>query len=140
MPVPAYPYNRHEQYLNRIATGEGDIPPYPQNREEQYLAAIVENGGGGGGSGGGVLVVNEVDGTLDKSWQEIHDAMLSGIVVMPSISTTEDVYGKYEALYSFGVTCISDVQYEYPEYNTYTISTENANYVCSTADGYPAKE
>ena len=81
MSVPAYPYNRHEQYLNRIATGEGDIPPYPQNREEQYLAAIVENGGGGGGgSGGGVLVVTAAEneqGTklvCDKTAAEMYAA------------------------------------------------------------------
>lgn len=74
MGVPAYPYNRHEQYLNRIATGEGDIPPYPQNREEEYLNAIVENGGGGGGSSlpevtaddnGDVLTV--VEGAWEKA-------------------------------------------------------------------------
>lgn len=28
----------------------------------------------GGGSGGGALVVHDVDGTLDKTWQEIHDS------------------------------------------------------------------
>ena len=84
MSVPAYPYNRHEQYLNRIATGEGDIPPYPQNREEQYLAAIVENGGGG--SSGGVLVVNttfDADTVFvcDKTWTEIHQAPFAVIVI-----------------------------------------------------------
>lgn len=29
-------------------------------------------------SGGGVLVVHNTDGTLDKTWQEIYDAMISG--------------------------------------------------------------
>lgn len=33
-------------------------------------------------SGGGVLVVTDTDGTLDKTWQEIHDAMLSGGAVI----------------------------------------------------------
>ena len=49
MPIPSYPENRREAYLNNIATGSGEIPPYPENREEQYLAAIARNGGGGGG-------------------------------------------------------------------------------------------
>lgn len=33
-------------------------------------------------SSGGVLVVTDTDGTLDKTWQEIHDAMLSGGAVV----------------------------------------------------------
>lgn len=37
---------------------------------------------GGGGSGGGVLVVTDTEGTLNKTWQEIHDAMLSGGAVV----------------------------------------------------------
>lgn len=107
MPVPAYPYNRHEQYLNRIATGEGDIPPYPQNREEQYLAAIVDNGGGGGGTGGGVFVNMTWDDatqsySLDKTAGELYDAILSGAVIYCKDTTsiylvvwvnTEDGYG-----------------------------------------------
>ena len=35
--------------------------------------------GNGGGSGGGVLVVTDTDGTLDKTWQEIHDAAFAVI-------------------------------------------------------------
>ena len=47
------------------------------------IAAIAKaigggSGGGGGSSGGGVLVVHEDEnGTLDKTWQEIHDAAFS---------------------------------------------------------------
>ena len=36
--------------------------------------------------GGGVLVVHDANGTLDKTWQEIHDAMLSGGAVYVSQS------------------------------------------------------
>ena len=36
---------------------------------------------GGGGTVGGVLVVTDTDGTLDKTWQEIHDGGF-GIVVV----------------------------------------------------------
>lgn len=42
----------------------------------EVIALIKAFGSGGGSSGGGVLVVNDVDGTLDKTWQEIADSDL----------------------------------------------------------------
>jgi hypothetical protein len=39
------------------------------------VIALIKALSGGGGSGAGVLVVTDTDGTLDKTWQEIHDAM-----------------------------------------------------------------
>ena len=125
MPVPAYPYNRHEQYLNRIATGDGDIPPYPQNREEQYLAAIVENGGGG--SGGGVLVVNDVDGTLDKTWQEIYESDFAVLIY-------KDSGGKETYM-------LGDMIADSGEYDVNFISTNSPDgrfsYSTDSASGYP---
>lgn len=40
------PNTRTQQYLNKIAGGEGIIPAAPKTAEEAYLAAIAENGGG----------------------------------------------------------------------------------------------
>ena len=37
------------------------------------LQSLLFSGGGSGGDGG-VLVVHDEDGTLDKTWKEIHDA------------------------------------------------------------------
>lgn len=48
MALPNNPITRVESYLNRIATGSGDIPEYPMTRMEQYLDYIAENGGGSG--------------------------------------------------------------------------------------------
>lgn len=48
MALPDNPLTRGEQYLNRIATGEGTIPDEPLTRMEQYLDYIAENGGGDG--------------------------------------------------------------------------------------------
>lgn len=42
---------------------------------------------GGGGSDSSVLVVHEVDSVLDKTWQEIHDAMVAGKSVVRPIDT-----------------------------------------------------
>lgn len=51
----------------------------------------------GGGSGGGVLVVTDIGGMLDKTWQEIHDALMSGGAVV-SYSET-DVGSIFESSY-----------------------------------------
>jgi hypothetical protein len=45
MALPDNPLTRGEQYLNRIATGEGTIPDEPLTRFEQYLDYIAKNGG-----------------------------------------------------------------------------------------------
>jgi hypothetical protein len=50
MTLPKEPLSRQEQYLNKIATGEGELPIQPLSRVEQYLSYICENGGAGGGS------------------------------------------------------------------------------------------
>lgn len=43
----------------------------------QEAVSMMEFGGGSGGTGG-VMVINDTDGTLDKTWQEIYDAMSAG--------------------------------------------------------------
>ena len=40
----------------------------------------IETGIEEASSGGGAFVVTDTGGTLDKTWQEIHDAMMNGIV------------------------------------------------------------
>lgn len=75
----------------------------------------------GGGSGGGVLVVTDTDGTLDKTWQEIHDADFAVVVL-----TNGTTVGKY------AVTSTSYVESEY------TVETADEGvYIASSADGYP---
>lgn len=48
MSLPINPESRLEQYLERIATGEGEIPDIPDSRLEQYLDYLCKNGSGGG--------------------------------------------------------------------------------------------
>lgn len=75
--------------------------------------------GGGGSSGGGVLVVHDVDGTLDKTWNEIHDAMLGGGVVIEEdgsiLATVEVGAGK-----------------------SYYVITYTKEYYTTSASGYPS--
>ena len=77
-----------------------------------------------GGSGGGVLVVHDVDGTLDKTWQEIHDAMLAGVVVIELTQT--DVFAVQRAYY-------------YSKTGEYKVNTDYGSYNTSSAGGYPAR-
>ena len=74
-------------------------------------------------SGGGVLVVHDVDGTLDKTWQEIHDAMLSGGAVISAYDGT-DLY----------VVAYADVA---KNYNIICYSGASIVYTTDSASGYP---
>ena len=97
----------------------------------QIIALIKSLGGSGGVSGGGVLVVTDTDGTLDKTWQEIHDALLVGGVVLSRGDTR--------------AANISGVDYS-DRSGSYVVSWCNAGefqigtYTASSADGYPTAE
>ena len=139
MAIPEYPITRREQYLDAIATNDTSVlPAEPITRTEQYLDAIARNGGGGGsggGSGGGVLLVNEVEGTLDKTWQEIYDAPMA-VVVMQS-GTEKRFYpvstvGNYGEIY--GVVFFTESFRE--DAGGYVLA-ENP-YATNSPNGYPA--
>ena len=80
------PETRIERYLYKIAQGSGGVPAVEDADKGKFLHANESTGdlewATAGGSGGGVLVVTDTDGTLDKTWQEIKDAILSGGVVI----------------------------------------------------------
>lgn len=142
MPIPSYPENRREEYLNNIATGSGEIPPYPENREEQYLDAIARNGGGGGGggggaSGGGVLVAHDVDGTLDKTWQEISDSISDGVPAFIITDSTDLLKPQcMPVMYVAHVDSLYQVIGMYFEVeNDWVVS--GLGYAAESADGYP---
>lgn len=91
----------------------------------------------GGGSGGGVLVVHDVDGTLDKTWQEIHDAFVAGSVriqnaagVIMNVKTVgySSKEGKYSVMcdyYQTDHTCTTDSASGYPT-NAYNMNRERS--------------
>ena len=84
------------------------------------IALIKALGGNGGGSGGGVLVVTETDGTLDKTWQEIHDAMKSVGAVYDG--------GDDDGVYIISSTIID---------TNYIVNCSAGEWVASSASGYP---
>lgn len=95
------------------------------------LARISDNyngSGGGGGTGGGVLVCTEDEnGTLDKTWKEIYDAITGGKICL--IATNE-----------FGRDILSVVTSIATDNNTMygVLSAENL-YITNTEGGYPEK-
>lgn len=82
----------------------------------------------GGGSGGGVLVVTDTDGTLDKTWQEIHDAMLVGSVAIDSSTP-----------FATNIVCVGRVYSTTLMGGKYSVHPVDAevNYDTDSASGYP---
>ena len=90
----------------------------------EVIALIKAFGGGGGGSsGGGVLVVYDVEGTLDKTWQEIFDADLAVIKTSPNENERQMHYINY----------VDEYDGEY-EVNT----KDEMRYAATSASGYPS--
>lgn len=75
------PITREEHFLAK-AGGQDVTTPTPITRRETFLQGIIDASGGGGGGGGGVLVVHSTNGTLDKTWKEIHDAMGTSLAIL----------------------------------------------------------
>lgn len=76
----------------------------------------------GGIASCGVLVVTDNDGTLDKTWQEIHDA---GFAVI--LSFQQENLAQYVAVQLIGIIN-----------NTYAIRATNGNtYLADSASDYP---
>lgn len=92
----------------------------------EVIALIKAFGGSGGGSsGGGVLVVHiDENLTLDKTWQEIHDAMLSGGAVYVSRNG--------------GVSVFTFAGNNGSQYHVDAASGDE--FYTSTTDGYPSLE
>lgn len=89
------PVTRKETFL-AAAAGQDVTTPTPITREEVFLDAIAKSGGGGGGSsGGGVLVVHYENGALDKTWQEIHDAVASGQFIVIQNENDDGIFWNY---------------------------------------------
>ena len=93
----------------------------------EVIALIKAFGGGGGSSGGGVLVVHRNVDTLDKTWQQIHDALLSGgaVLVWPDDKNVH-------AIFSAGYIELGG--------GTYLIEAGTSSFVTAEADGYPVVE
>lgn len=99
--------------------------------DEQDNVTVAEADSGSGG-GGGVFVIHDTNGTLDKTWQEIHEAVLQDIPAVIFFSTPSMTYMSY----------VSEVITGEMGYNVHAICTENRsvtfyNYETAEQSGYP---
>lgn len=82
----------------------------------------------GGGSGGGVLVVTDTNGTLDKTWQEIRDAFVTGAVrIADSNGNIYNMTQIYSTTNTFAVKWVTNGK----------SGAAIITYTASSADGYP---
>lgn len=132
------PITREEMYLAKAA-GENVNIPEPITRKEQYLKKIAENGGSGGGSGGGggssgtMVVHANQTGTLDKTWQEIFDAMANGTSVY--IGGAGETEVRYSVLV---ISALNDDGVYYLDIFDFSAgSSSNSAFATDSADGYP---
>ena len=92
----------------------------------EVIALIKAFGGSGGGSsGGGVLVVHDVHGTLDKTWQEIKDA---GFAIL----NLENTIG-----YLYNITSADGYEVDFFSVALGPAFDDPLGYVADTASGYP---
>ena len=96
----------------------------------EVIALIKAFGGGGGGSsGGGVLVVHDVDGTLDKTWQEIADAGFATLRIEDDIGITCRISHSDGYEVEFAMLLPNGSGFDDP-----------LGYTTSTASGYPVMQ
>lgn len=77
------------------------------------------------GGGGGVLIVNDVSGTLDKTWKEIYDATTGGKLCLISVTNN-------------GFDILALITIIATDHDTmYGVGADNKQYETSTEDGYP---
>lgn len=122
---------REDAYKQQLAAKLGIDPQYIQGspiwHSEEEIAAIAEMFSNmAGSSGGGVLEIS-VDndtGALNKTWQEIHDALLSGKTCI--------VHEEFDDDFSWGI-----VVGVYIGDGKYAVATKNWTALADSANGYP---
>lgn len=102
LPKPT-PGNRTEEYLYKLATGQGSVQN-PVSHTDMYLDEIIKNGGVGTGGGGGsnVTVNGEPQTNIDFIRREV---VQDGLVDIPNLLDTGD---SYSISFKFGIIKFGD--------------------------------
>jgi len=111
--------------LKAKANGKAD-----QANNIQEAISMMEFGGGAGG----IMIINNTDSTLDKTWQEIYDAMSAGVLcyISSSNGTTEHC----------AMDCVAIAEHDGPDYivSSITISSGEVSvklFITSSANDHP---
>lgn len=111
--------------------GGSSLPTNPAQDGTYALQNTVSSGTStlswASGSSGGVLVVTITNGTLDKTWQEIYDAMQNGVVVLQYDNPPT------KALCGYATYQTKTATYDVVFANSTACAT-------SSADGYPVMQ
>jgi hypothetical protein len=104
------------------------------------IIALIKaiGGGGGGGSGGGSLIVNDVEGTLDKTFKEIKDAVDAGYYVQIKKAESDPAM-QFEtaSYYSVGTVTSQSSEYDILVYGLIDGEVAMIVYVTDSENGYP---
>lgn len=115
-----------------IANG---VPVADYNVIPDMIEAVTQKAGSGGGGGSVLIVEGTWDNsilTLNKTWKEIHDAVLAGSVVLYK----EEPHGGY--IITSGVYGCTQV---YDEGGSYMVNFGNSlSFVTSSETGYPSHD
>lgn len=115
--MPLTPNNREEHWLKGMVDGETTLTP--NKRREYWYKEIIDAQGGGGGGGGALVLAENESRALNKTWQEIYDAMKTGSVVL-------EIEG--DGIYPI-LSVYTDMDY--------FVTSQYGEYVSNTATGYP---
>ena len=96
---------------------------------KQYTDSAISGGGGGGSDV--VIVHSDADtGALDKTWQEIHDALNGGKLVMDIYADGDDVF---QTIYTIATT----YNEQFAIYAVGASTQDDPTYVADSKTDYP---
>lgn len=105
----------------------------PANTNKAVLSGMLDGIAQGGGAE--PLIVTDVDGTLNKTWQEIYDAMTQGAIGVIRLPMT-DTTGFYDE-YIVVIQKNDETEYCSIEALYGGDLTQTINYDCNSANDYP---